>query len=1738
MKNNFTLVRTFLLIFCFGVTIALSAQVQFNYVPSQVLAASGQTDYQIDVRLSDFDDVLTAQFALAWDPSVLKIDSILNLNPNLPGFNSTSYALPSQTYDMIPGKVNFSWVSQTISGVTLPDNSLFFTMKFTVVGDPCDFTNLAFFENEVITTEFINGNFVDIGAVEPLFTIEVAGTDCNNFQTNLSCNALVNVSLNPWNGEAVLTPDMILEGGPYNYSNMTVSPEKLTCDDVGTEVTVTVTDNSTGNMCWGKMRPEDKTPPVAISLEKSIVVLSAASPGQLPTARLLAETVDNGSWDNCTDVTFSPQYWDFDCSDIGIQDVVLTVSDGYGNFNSVITTVQVLSPDGGCDGFVETMACNDFVNITVGPFSSEIELAPDMLLEGGPYDFSVMEISPSTVSCDDVNMLTNYTVTNTENGNSCFGLIKVQDALPPVVVVKENIVISLTQPSNGGAVTAKLYAESVNNGTYDNCSEVTLSPPFWEFDCSDIGQERFVTLTATDASGNISSAWTEVTVEFKPITGAEFTCPDDIIVDCTIDINDVSVIENILGSSAVVDGCILPYNDVEGFDANEDGDIDDMHSINGEMITEGFSPCQFGTVVRTWASPGSTDAACVQLIGIRQTGDYFDGATMIDWPYSKNAIVDLGDNDTGSNCSGGCNPVDANDIELVYDNDGTLVGCNLSADCTSALCEAPLFEIFSCSLVGYSTEETKFNLPNGDLRIVKVVTVVDWCAYDPDVSQETGLWTYTIDAIIAGGANSVSFSGAEVSGKKGETVCLPISVENFKDIESFQGSLSWDESVASFSSVGSFSLPGMNSSSFGLFDSANGKLSYLWIDQTGTTPASLIDGSVLFNVCFDIIGDEGETTDVTFENSPTEIEVSSGFTNLPFVTNSGKISITDGSCAGDLVSPTPYCINLSTALMTNGQVELWAIDFNIGSFDNCTPSNNLRYTFTDVDPSNDPNFSGNSSSKIYTAADINFQTNATITERMYVWDENGNSDYCSINLTLVNNSSTGGGDIVNIEFDDVTTSVGSTVCVPLRVKNFNNIESFQGSVNWDPSVAKYKNLSGFNLPGLSSSTFNTNNVNNGNLAFLWFDNTGVSPVSLNDNSSVFEVCFEAVGSPGDVTDIAVSNNPISVEVTDPGNINSLPYSLVAGQFSILNGNCSIEESQIMWPLQEITVSLSVVTPSTSPDLLSPDNLLTFTGIEYADVYPTFDIPAECENSIAYTYDDTVIPVTPELVKVLREWTVLDWNTGSIFTFAQVIRNTISGAGICDTLPNSAPFGDCDSGHTGEDDVEWPDDLSIADHRITPSELVTVSGVDPEDAKPFFYNVPELYLATYADSVGGLSPTNLSIKRIWSVNRTDFPGQTWKYIQCIDVDLTDFGNLVTVSTLGNRPLSNVVLNTTDMTNEEGFAYVEDEANPSRSDMLRNGLNIKDMMMIQAYFQGDLALSDNQIIAADFSNDGNVNALDMIQVRKLLLGIDADSAIDWMFNDAKSEIESGLEPKGHYVAIKRGDVDDSADIGLENPVYLTQDLIFEDQLLNAGELYSVPLYIGSNMQALGTELNLTFNNEKVEITGVNSDQVFGSVSYNVIDDSRLAMITENAGLEIELLDSETPLLTIEFLATENGTLKEVFGVSSIDESFILDIDYNLIKINELVEGGIILDNENLDKTLAIDVYPNPAVDYLVVEDYNAFAGQDVRFELFDLAGKRILTTVNQKQVTIAQLVPGMYIYKVTVDNKFTSGRIMKQ
>lgn len=94
--------------------------------------------------------------------------------------------------------------------------------------------------------------------------------------------------------------------------------------------------------------------------------------------------------------------------------------------------------------------------------------------------------------------------------------------------------------------------------------------------------------------------------------------------------------------------------------------------------------------------------------------------------------------------------------------------------------------------------------------------------------------------------------------------------------------------------------------------------------------------------------------------------------------------------------PSPYCITeVATVIMpASGSIDIWAKDFNLDSYDNCTPKEQLKYSFS-KDTSD--------TSRIFYCSDLT--TNPVDVElHMWVTDLAGNQDFCTVRLQIQDNA--------------------------------------------------------------------------------------------------------------------------------------------------------------------------------------------------------------------------------------------------------------------------------------------------------------------------------------------------------------------------------------------------------------------------------------------------------------------------------------------------------------------------------------------------------------------------------------------------------------------------------------------------------------------------------------------------------------------------------------------------------------
>ncbi|NET33545.1 MAG: T9SS type A sorting domain-containing protein [Cyanothece sp. SIO1E1] len=123
------------------------------------------------------------------------------------------------------------------------------------------------------------------------------------------------------------------------------------------------------------------------------------------------------------------------------------------------------------------------------------------------------------------------------------------------------------------------------------------------------------------------------------------------------------------------------------------------------------------------------------------------------------------------------------------------------------------------------------------------------------------------------GPEPLVLSIGEANTSPGSSVCLAVRAENFNNILGLQYAVSWDPVLLELASLQHFSLPDLDEShfNFGADNYVNGSVNLSWIDPSGFG-ASLANDALLYEMCFDVTGDEGEVA-VFFDAESLQLEV-------------------------------------------------------------------------------------------------------------------------------------------------------------------------------------------------------------------------------------------------------------------------------------------------------------------------------------------------------------------------------------------------------------------------------------------------------------------------------------------------------------------------------------------------------------------------------------------------------------------------------------------------------------------------------------------------------------------------------------------------------------------------------------------------------------------------------------------------------------------------------------------------
>ncbi|MCC7467217.1 MAG: T9SS type A sorting domain-containing protein [Saprospiraceae bacterium] len=126
----------------------------------------------------------------------------------------------------------------------------------------------------------------------------------------------------------------------------------------------------------------------------------------------------------------------------------------------------------------------------------------------------------------------------------------------------------------------------------------------------------------------------------------------------------------------------------------------------------------------------------------------------------------------------------------------------------------------------------------------------------------------------------------------------------------------------------------------------------------------------------------------------------------------------------------------------------------------------------------------------------------------------------SIALILCNSTLSAQNPGFAFELDSVTATPGQVVCVPMRAVGFQEIVSFQVSIEFDANVVTFDHAENFQLPDWDEDFFN--DYTSQCLLTVWSSETG-QPVSRQNGTTLVDLCFKVIAQPGTSSDLSLTS---------------------------------------------------------------------------------------------------------------------------------------------------------------------------------------------------------------------------------------------------------------------------------------------------------------------------------------------------------------------------------------------------------------------------------------------------------------------------------------------------------------------------------------------------------------------------------------------------------------------------------------
>jgi hypothetical protein len=280
----------------------------------------------------------------------------------------------------------------------------------------------------------------------------------------------------------------------------------------------------------------------------------------------------------------------------------------------------------------------------------------------------------------------------------------------------------------------------------------------------------------------------------------------------------------------------------------------------------------------------------------------------------------------------------------------------------------------------------------------------------------------------------------------------------------------------------------------------------------------------------------------------------------------------------------------------------------------------------------------------------------------------------------------------------------------------------------------------------------------------------------------------------------------------------------------------------------------------------------------------------------------------------------------------------------------------------------------------------------------------------------------------------------------------------------------------------------------------------------------------MIAADANKSNSISAIDIVTLRKLILGIidEIPENTSWRFVNADYDFTDPANPLAeqfeesykiapfmttmpdvNFIGIKVGDVNNTVVANLNNVVTRTSPgtitLQTEDIRFSAGDVVEVAVQAAEKMSLEGYQFTLNFDQTRVRFESYAAGTVaVDADNFNVRQASNGMLTTSWSDVTPTKLEQGNTLFVLRFRGLANGTVSEIMNISSDAteaEAYnangdVLDIGLNFI--NPGVSAPVVAEFELLENR------PNPFTEATIVSFITPRASK-ATLTIYDVTGK---------------------------------------